>query len=235
MKTTTTAKMKTTTTAKLTGRQLLRNWTMVAFLLPLLFLAGLAQAQTNIIYQDSFARSGQLNGTSPDVVNTGSAVWYACTNVSGNNAVVTDGSEIAFTNAPPVGAGTGGFALQGFLPLTPVGGHRYTLTASILGLAGANQWLALGYSLNEATNNYFAGATIGTAWLLQRASGANIQTFMGPGTTLATTYNLPGSTVSNTYSIVLDTTTVNATAGWTVTWFANGIQVNQGVYTTGNP
>src|SRR5271169_4564251 len=65
--------MKTNPTTTIpTIRRSLRNWTMVAILLPLLSLTGLVRAQvTNVIYQDSFARTGLLNGSMPDTDATG--------------------------------------------------------------------------------------------------------------------------------------------------------------------
>jgi hypothetical protein len=208
----------------------LRNWTMAATLLSLLFMPGAVRAQvTNIIYQDNFARTGLLNGSAPDTVDTGGATWWATTNAAINGAVVTDGSEISMTNYPNP---TNGYYLNGFLPFTPQVGHIYTFTIGIYGIIGANQWLAAGYALNEITNNYYAAANCGAGWLLQRASGANIQMFLVGGTTV--TYNLTGGAVTNTYNIVLDTTTGNASSGWTITWYVNGVQARQAVYTV-NP
>src|SRR5580700_8570751 len=71
----------------------LRDWIMTAVvLLCLAPMASKVQAQTNIIYEDNFARTGLLNGSTPNPVNTGGAVWYASTNVAVNSALLTDGS-----------------------------------------------------------------------------------------------------------------------------------------------
>jgi Concanavalin A-like lectin/glucanases superfamily/Bacterial Ig-like domain len=226
--------MKTTVKTKIPGGQRFRNWTMAAFVLPLVFLAGMAQAQvTNIIYEDNFARTGLLSGTTPDTVDTGGATWWACTNnlTATPSGLNTDGSEIAATNYPN---GTQGSYLNAFLPFTPVVGHVYTYTISEYGILGANQWLALGYALNELTNNYYAATTCGVAWELVRASGANLQSFLGPGTGSEVTYNLAGA-VTNTMKIVLDTTTGNAANGWTVSWYANGVRFRQTAFAAGNP
>ncbi len=210
----------------------LRNRPMVALFLSLLLLTSMAHAQTNVIYQDDFARTGLLNGTAPDMADSGGAVWFASSEVATNSALYTDGSEIIVTNMPNP---TNGLYLNGYLPFTPVVGHVYTLTESIYGILGGNQWLAMGFSLNEFTNNYFAAATGGAAWLLQRASGANFQAFLGPGGANSSTINLTGGAVTNTYNIILDTTTGNALSGWTVTWLVNGVQQHQAVYLAANP
>src|SRR3954469_1875339 len=110
----TTAKAHDNRTVNWRGFQ---NWTMLAFLLPLLSMTGVMRAQvTNIIYQDNFARVGPLDGSAPDTVNLSGATWFAC-NVPGLNAQIqTDGSSIALTNTPGT---TNGFYLNGFLPFVP--------------------------------------------------------------------------------------------------------------------
>src|SRR5437868_4121242 len=94
--------MKTNAAAKVLNQwRGFRDWTMLAFLLPLLTMTGVMRAQvTNIIYQDNFARTGQLQGSAPDTVNTPGATWFACNNPALNAQVQTDGSEIALTNVP---------------------------------------------------------------------------------------------------------------------------------------
>src|SRR5580698_314457 len=98
-------------------RRSLRNWMAGAFLLPLLSMTAVMQAQvTNIIYQDNFARVGPLNGSAPDTVNVPGATWFACNNPGLNAQVQTDGAEIALTNTPGT---TNGVYLNGFLPFVP--------------------------------------------------------------------------------------------------------------------
>src|SRR4051794_34743290 len=101
-------------------------FSIVALILALMPLTSLLRGQvTNIIYQDSFARVGALDGSTPDTVNVPGAKWFAC-NVPGKNAQIqTDGSSIALTNTPGT---TNGFYLNGFLPFVPQWGHIYTLS-----------------------------------------------------------------------------------------------------------
>src|ERR1700744_6347031 len=81
----------------------LRYGMMAAILLLLPAATGALQAQlvTNItIYQDNFARTGLLDGSAPDTVNTPGATWQACNNSAFNAQLRTDGSEIALTHSP---------------------------------------------------------------------------------------------------------------------------------------
>jgi hypothetical protein len=124
----------------LNQRRNIRTWVMAAVLLLLLTLAGTASAQTtNIIYQDEFARQGLLNGTTPDTADNwytntagasyytnanGNAIWFATTNAQtagapggvNDQALNTDGAEVALTNTPN---GSGPFFPNGYLPFKP--------------------------------------------------------------------------------------------------------------------
>jgi hypothetical protein len=172
---------------------------------------------TNTIYKDTFSRVGPLIGSAPSPVNAGNAAWVGWTPLN------TDGSELALTNATP----TGGAAANAFLPFTPQRYHIYTLSCDIEPIAGGNQWLALGFALTPATNNYFAGVTIGVDWCLVRGSDANFQIFAGPGGgQIGGNWPAPGNTnVFGTFSLVLDTTTGNASSGWSMAVYTNGVLV----------
>src|SRR5437667_5192180 len=148
-----------------------RNRTMLAFLLPLLSMTGMVRAQvTNIIYQDNFARTGQLHGTAPDTVNTPGGTWFAC-NVPGLNAQIqTDGSEIALTNTPGT---TNGFYLNGFLPFVPQFGHIYYLSCNIKPISGGTNWVALGFASRPATNIFYNTYQCGAGHLQIRGGGTN--------------------------------------------------------------
>jgi len=200
---------------------------------------------TNVIYNDQFGRTGILNGTTPDTADNwyctnetaqtfgggyytnanANAVWWASDSPQVNQVMMTDGSEIAYTNSPD--NGPSGIFLNGYLPFKPQVGHKYIFAVSIdttKFTSGGNNWLACGFANVGATNTYWAAATpqVGVAWLLQRASGNNIQAYYVGGNI---TYNLvPATGVTNYYQIVLDTTTGNQATGWTFTWyvFQNG-------------
>ena len=128
--------MKTNPTTTIVNiRRSLRNWTMVAFLLPLLSVTSLVRAQvTNVIYQDSFARTGPLNGSMPDTDATGAKYIAGQLVFTGSWTDQNGNTENAcfFSNSIP--AVLGPLYNDAFLPI-PGGvetGHIYTLTASIL-------------------------------------------------------------------------------------------------------
>ena len=78
-----------------------------------------------------------------------------------------------------------------------------------------------------AISNYFAGVTIGVDWCLVRGSDANFQIFAGPGGgQIGGNWPAPGNTnVFGTFSLVLDTTTGNASSGWSMAVYTNGVLV----------
>jgi hypothetical protein len=228
--TTTTMNTNTNAPFKSEWRGLL-NWRIAAILLSALTMAGTVRAQvTNIIYRDSFARVGPLNGSTPDTVDATGATWFAC-NVPGLNAQVqTDGASIALTNVPGT---TNGLYLNGFLPFVPQVGHVYTLSCNIRPLSGGNQWLALGFATHALTNNYFATYQCGSGWLLVRGNGTQFSTW--GALTGSSSFTNPFGTNSGLFSVVLDTTAGNASLpvgnsqqGWQIRFYTNGVLVPGG-------
>jgi hypothetical protein len=213
----------------------LRNWIMATTILLSLWLVtgmGRAQLVTNVtIYQDNFARTGALDGSTPDTVNVPGAKWIACNNPALNAQLQTDGSEIALTNSPGT---TNGFFLNGFLPFTPQVGHIYTLTCKISALSGGTNLLAMGFAVNPLTNRAYAAVNCGAGWMALRGNGGAVQPFHFPGGSgnPAPKTNSFGIT-TNLYSVVLDTTTGTGVArGWTYRFFTNSVQAD--AYSTGN-
>ena len=172
---------------------------------------------TKPIYQDNFGRKGVLNGTTPSPTDATGGSWYAWPQLT------TDGSEIFLNTANP---GQPPFN-NAFLPFTPQAGHIYTLSASILGLTGNQNWMAFGYTSTETTNEYFLD--FGQAWLLQRCNDTNAQFFDG-STALAYSPDFPSNGLFNTWSIVLNTTNTQ----WTVTYLMNGTTMTNFTYAS-NP
>ncbi|WP_150107266.1 Ig-like domain-containing protein [Pedosphaera parvula] len=211
----------------------LRNWAMMAFLLLLLSMTGVVRAQvTNIIYQDNFARTGALNGSAPDTVNTPGANWFAC-NVPGLNAQLqTDGASLALTNLPGT---TNGFYLNGFLPFQPQVGHIYYLSCNIKPLSGGTNWLALGFATHALTNNFFNTYQCGAGWLGIRGSGTNIS----PWGSIAGNSSFTNAIGNNfqLFTVVLDTTfgngagglpNGNSQQGWQIRFYTNNVLVPGG-------
>jgi hypothetical protein len=205
----------------------LRKWTMAATVLFfLLALTGSGRAQvTNIIYQDTFARTGALDGSAPDAVNVPGATWRACNVPTKNAQIQTDGSSIALTNTPGT---TNGFYLNGFLPFVPQWGHIYTLSCQIQALGGGNQTLAMGFAVQPLTNTFYSANNLGAGVNLVRGNGTGVQPYRFPGGSgnpaiKAATFG----TTTNTYTVVLDATTgTGAARGWTFKMFTNGVQTD---------
>ena len=220
-------KIKAITTIPSTWRRF-SNWRILAALLPILFMTGLVQAQfvTNIIYQDNFARTGQLDGTAPDTVNTPGATWFACNIPAKNAQLQTDGASLALTNTPGT---TNGIYLNGFLPFTPQVGHVYRVSANISSLSGSNQWLAMGFATHALTNNFFATYQCGSGWVLVRGNGTNFSTF--GALTSSSSFGTAFGTSTNLFAVTLDTTAGNANYGWTIKFYTNGVLVTGGNYT----
>ena len=211
----------------------LRNWITAAFLLPLLSMTGVMQAQvTNIIYQDNFARVGPLDGSAPDTVNVPGATWFACNDPGLNAQIQTDGSEIALTNTPGT---TNGVYLNGFLPFVPTVGHIYYLSCNIQPLSGGTNWLALGFATHALTNNFFNTYQCGAGWLGVRGNGTNISPW-GSITGNSSFTNAVGNNFQ-TFTVVLDTTfgngagglpNGNSQQGWQIRFYTNNVLVPGG-------
>src|SRR5580765_2270583 len=228
------ANMKPTrTTPLLNNWRGLALWPMAATVLALMLAAGTLHAQvTNIIYQDTFARVGALDGSAPDTVNLPGANWFAC-NVPGLNAQIqTDGSEIALTKTPGT---TNNFYLNGFLPFVPTYGHIYYLSCNIKPVAGGTNWLALGFATHALTNNFFSTYQCGAGWLGIRGNGTNISPWGSIGGNSSFT-NAIGNNFQ-LFTVVVDTTFGNGTGGlpagnsqqgWQIRFYTNNVLVPGG-------
>jgi hypothetical protein len=200
-------KLETNATETLRGNwRGLRYWTLAAMLGALVLTTGSVSAQvTNIIYQDTFARVGPLDGSAPDTVNLPGASWFAC-NVPGLNAQIqTDGSSIALTNTPGT---VNGFYLNGFLPFVPQWGHIYILSCQIQAVSGGNQTLAMGFAVRPLTNTFFSANNLGAGLNLVRGNGTGVQPYRFPGGSgnIAIRTAALGTT-TNLYTVLLDATT----------------------------
>lgn len=196
-------------------------------------MTGVLNAQvTNIIYRDTFARVGQLDGSAPDTVNVPGATWTA-SNLPGSNAQLqTDGSQIALTNLA-----ANGLSMNGFLPFVPQVGHIYTLSCKVVALSGGTNVLAMGFAVKPLVNGSYRTVPLGAGCMLIRGDGTGVQPNRFPGgsgnpaikaATLGTTTNL--------FTVVLDTTTGTGTArGWTYRFYTNSVQVDSFATANVNP
>ncbi|MCC5828346.1 MAG: PEP-CTERM sorting domain-containing protein [Phycisphaeraceae bacterium] len=180
-------------------------------------------ADASVIYQDSFDRVGQLDGSAPDIGPAG-ATWTA------NSDVETDGDFITFDAERRLM----------FLPFTPQAGNVYIASVDVRldGTSDSGDWHSLGFLGSAPSDTTFSMATgsgdeRGQPWLLLRNNGAALH-FAGPGTQNNT--GGPGTgtfeaDVFHTLSVVLDTTG----AQWVASASINGTPIGDPhVYTT-NP
>lgn len=185
---------------------------------------GLAcSARGAVIYSDDFSGSGaaNLHGTAPDV-RPGSETWAATTGAAVWRA---DGSKAGSGNS------------NAWLPLTPFGGNRYTLSLDVNPnyVAGNADWFALGFSASNSTSVVFQTApNNAVGWILNRAddnwgTGA-FQSFQGPATAGVQNHTIATSGWVN-LKVVLDTQPTN----WSVEWFINNTSVRGPVAFGTNP
>lgn len=189
------------------------SWKAVCIVVGLVCCAP-TMATAAVIYQDSFTRTGALNGTSPDVVNVPAATWTA------NGTITTNGS-IAINPG----------STAAFLPFTPATGVVYTLSADLNAVSG--DWGAFGFSGTSNTAGLWHVANpTASAWMLERADRVSGDAFFaGPATNNSQGI---GNSVAgfNTFSIVLDTTNPLA---WTTSIFRGNTQVGTTFTYTTNP
>lgn len=215
----------------------LRGRTLAATLLSLLAAASLVRGQvTNIIYQDSFARAGVLNGSAPDTANANGAMWLAGPLIfTGNQTDQNGNSENAAFLSNTVPALPQPICMNAFLPLTVETGHVYTVTASVLVNTNYGlQFMWLGYSIIPSLNENYNG---NCAWALIRSTNApgtgngNAQFFAGASTGGGTTYNWTPTSVIQpafiTYSMVLNLTNPAASTAY---WYTNGVALRTNNY-----
>lgn len=162
------------------------------------------------IYQDSFSRTGPLNGTAPDEFDATGATWFANTTMACPLAGMNgdwDGIMEVIPDATldPTTA---------YLPFTPQAGHLYTLTCDVDTLA----YSTLSFGFQGQTNvNYGYAPAVGP-YINQPLYGSGAQSQPGggaPGSSGGTWPNL----TPVTYKITLDTTGPQWVANfWLVTW-----------------
>ena len=208
----------------------LSQWTMAVALLLFLAVAGAARAVsvTNVIYYDTFHRTGSLEGSAPDTVNLPGGVW--CGGV-GTNGIVTDGSEASITNVEP-------FAppyQNEFLPLNMEAGHIYVVTCTIVGNSNAPGTMIFGYSIYPSLLAGPAGNGNQYINWVQVACSNNVCAFWEYGgiKVLNQNINYPW-TQSMTYSTRMDLTGClpnGALTNLLGTYYTNGVPVP--IYTNG--
>ena len=177
-------------------------------------------AQAAVIFNDTFTGdTTDLNGKVP-TSTTGGAAWVAVSNFDRDGSF--DGSAGSAT-----------------LAFTPSNGLIYSLDASISGISGDGNWIALGFANGQSvtagtTNRFVSGngnVVIGQAWMLARGNNTpNPNAAHTVGTTDSELWTGAVATADGgdlDLRIVLDTTGGPGT--WTATWFAK--EATDGSYT----
>ena len=155
-------------------------------------------ASAAVVYQDSFNRTGHLNGSTPSPTDTAGATWAASKSITTTTA-------------------TGGYASlsstssMAYLPFTPVSGNVYTLTASLNPTPGTTtNWLALGFFPQGGSSPAAAPDAVASVMVLERDNRGS-QVFNGDGKSINGPKS-PDGTGYTKWSIVLNTTRPD----WTV-------------------
>ncbi len=177
-------------------------------------LAGISASQAGIIYQDNFARTGNLAGSTPAPTDATASTWAVSEQSTFATAPTTNGSAADFAAVNYVQAA--------YLPFTPQANATYAFTLTITPTAGTSaNWLAMGFGNTAATvgspgsiNNN------GTeAWLIYRDNGGT-QSFYGGATNSAASgsYASAGG-ISDTFTITLTTPADLSTGSAGITFY----------------
>lgn len=167
------------------------------------------------LYKDTFARTGNLEGTKSDVTAGYQTWWTANTNWT------TDGSKLNKS----VGSG------NALLPFTPASNRIYTLSADIQ-VTGSDpsQYIALGFTNGDDAFNSWGSVENAVAWWRKKCGAYQLQTFLGPNMGGSSGQSLTGAAGFDTFTVVLDTTG----AQWKAMWYLNG-ELERTQYFTTNP
>jgi hypothetical protein len=119
-------------------------------------------ANAQVIYSDTFARTGALLGSSPSPVNSGGAYWLGSAGTLHNTTAQTNGTELTLA------AASGQYAIaSATLPFTPPASGSVTLSADmeVGAVSTTNGWGLIGFSPTGgsdqvANGSYAAGPTL---------------------------------------------------------------------------
>ena len=139
-------------------------------------VAGVSSSQAGIIYQDNFARTGNLAGSTPAPTDATASTWTVSYPVGATapTTSTTNGGEAAFTNQT--------YTVAADLPFTLQASVTYAFTVTVTPAKGSTtNWLAMGFG-NAAFTGTQQGINNGEteAWLLYRDTGGT-QSFYGGG------------------------------------------------------
>ena len=175
----------------------------------------LTVTQTNpVMYQDTFNRTGNLNGSSPTIENGSSSIWTAASNWTTST---TSGGTLSQTG----GSGSG------YLPVAVAAGNIYSLSVNMSNItSGTSNWEAMGFFTSAVSTNFSYGTSTNDAWMLLRGEPSP-QTFFGGSTSNAmgiTSGPEANDAINGALTIVVDTR--NGLTNSSIYWLINGVQVN---------
>jgi beta-lactamase regulating signal transducer with metallopeptidase domain len=176
-------------------------------------------SKQSIVYEDHFERKGDLDGSTPSVVNTGSAVWTSST---GANQYTTRGDAAAMTNSA-YGYSIAYLPVNGTSGVTLDGTKDFTLSVMVTSGATGRTGISLNKGpLTRYSNLFtdeFATLTSSSAFAGAYAfNGGNIGYNYAPGITGLTKLSLAYNASAHTLVY---------TAGNTVVYTQTGVTAEQ--------
>lgn len=122
-----------------------------SFLLASIVSTGILLAEDEVLYKDSFKRTGDIQGTTPEVNNVTNAQWGDNARDSGAAGLVTNGSALIVDKLDLVALPTGSNELPDL--------SKITLSAD---LTNTGAWIGFGFS---GSRNAFAETEGAVAWV----------------------------------------------------------------------
>jgi len=198
--------MKTRTrVARFDARRAARRASLILIAVAIIAL-GAAPASAGVVYQDTFNRTGNLNGSAPTINNGASATWSASTWTTST----TGGGQASISSNTK----------NGFLAFTPTIGNVYTYSTQIRVTSGDNNdWVAMGFSTSASpsTTANFSSGVSAVGWLYQKRDTAN-STWYYSGTNTSGGTGTSGITGERTFTEVL----AHNGSAWTVQFYYDG-------------
>ncbi len=195
-----------------------------------LFTAANAQAAT--IYQDSFNRTGGLNGSSPTIDTggfggTAGATWSAINFDTGAGDTgwatsTTGGGQLTYSGNPSSPA----YDATAWLPFTPQSGEVYTAQATIVGNANggsASNWW--GFFFDNSSSGLFGA--VDYPWMLDRidpSTSTHIDAAFTAGGVKGSVNGPTAGSTTSTSDTTVNTMILNTTgSAWTVQFAWNDL------------
>ena len=192
-------------------------------------VVGISASQAGIIYQDNFARTGNLAGSTPAPTDATASTWTA----AGTGTFTTNGSvaNISAVNS----------LAEAYLPFNLQPSSTYAFSATLTPAVGTDgYWLAMGFgngAASAASSGHYINSPTTEAWLIYGDNGTTSGFYGGPSYSSgnnAVNNQFNGSTgvagTADTFTITLSTpsdlATGSASLGFYDTLGLLGTQAN---------